>query len=613
MAAVTVRQTIRGAMEYGVSRNKPAPLGMLLEFIRSCNFGNKGEVKFIAHYIAVHLLEKGIAIISEPADLIQKKFLDPASGSYSVAVTAICPTFNRRKYLPTTINLFLEQTFKNSELLIVDDSYESVEDLIPKHPRVRYVRLTPSERREPPYGHDGRMLIGAKRNICCAEARGEFIVHWDDDDWQSPDRIAHQVTALVNMNKQVLTYCNILYWNEETQMACRCFPRKELRALHGATFCYRKSWWVEHPFKEVGGGEDTTFGTEAMRHNQLLIVDAEKHMVVRAHGNNDQSAEDRGNTCRTSDHMGTGAIPKTARADIPEGFWQPLAASVVFEPLPHKDAVVGVIRGYDWQKVKTYANSLSRSGFSGEKLMFVENISAETRENLLGLGFILVDFTTPPDVQANMNADYLTFGRYRFKPVLDYLKRRESDYRFLLWCDVRDLVFQSNPIVWLEKNLKAPHKIVASGEGWLVKDEPYNDRWNKKVNPKEYHWMRELDVLCSGFFAGEASAMLDVFARVFALTAYAPRPDGADQAMFQRVVRTSPYKEVTLVPRMSEGFCATWFTAKNNDPKLIPNYGKPVFDSDGTVYAPDTNVPFAVVHQYDRDGTWEAVVMRKYA
>jgi len=96
---------------------------------------------------------------------------------------------------------FLSQTVTDSELIIVDDGVESVSDLIPVNPRIRYVRLPNCSDTAPKfYGASpaGRLSIGSKRNLCCSMARGEFILHFDDDDWSAPGRMAHQISTICN-------------------------------------------------------------------------------------------------------------------------------------------------------------------------------------------------------------------------------------------------------------------------------------------------------------------------------------------------------------------------------------------------------------------------------
>src|SRR4051812_1392609 len=99
--------------------------------------------------------------------------------------TAITPTFNRSRYLPSVAACFLAQTADDSEMIVLDDGDQSARPFVPDHPRIRYVHLSGK-----------RLSTGAKRNICCEMARGEFILHFDNDDWSAPTRIASQVASL---------------------------------------------------------------------------------------------------------------------------------------------------------------------------------------------------------------------------------------------------------------------------------------------------------------------------------------------------------------------------------------------------------------------------------
>ena len=94
------------------------------------------------------------------------------------------PTFDRRSFVPQSVRYFLRQDYPAKELVIVDDGPEPVSDLLPADPRIVYHRL------------EARTVLGAKRNLACELARGSVIVHWDDDDWASPERVSVQVAAL---------------------------------------------------------------------------------------------------------------------------------------------------------------------------------------------------------------------------------------------------------------------------------------------------------------------------------------------------------------------------------------------------------------------------------
>src|SRR5438067_1124522 len=99
-------------------------------------------------------------------------------------VSCIMPTRDRPRFVPQAISYFLRQDYEPRELIVIDDGDVPVADLVPTDPRIRYVRL------------DGRRALGAKRNIGCELAAGEFVAHWDDDDWNASHRLRSQVGAL---------------------------------------------------------------------------------------------------------------------------------------------------------------------------------------------------------------------------------------------------------------------------------------------------------------------------------------------------------------------------------------------------------------------------------
>lgn len=161
-------------------------------------------------------------------------------------VTCIMPTFNRRTFVPQAIRCFSRQDYQNAELLVVDDGTDSVADCVPESDRIRYLRLP------------RRLTIGAKRNLACEHARGEFIVHWDDDDWYPANRISRQIEALHHHNADLSGSSRIYYYD------LSCGQAWEYRYTHanwvgGNTLAYRKSLWARHRFPDVQVGEDSRF------------------------------------------------------------------------------------------------------------------------------------------------------------------------------------------------------------------------------------------------------------------------------------------------------------------------------------------------------------------
>ena len=70
-------------------------------------------------------------------------------------------------------------------MIILDDGSEELADLVPTDSRIRYQRM------------DRRYTMGAKHNMACAMARGEVVLHWDDDDWMANWRISYQLESLL--------------------------------------------------------------------------------------------------------------------------------------------------------------------------------------------------------------------------------------------------------------------------------------------------------------------------------------------------------------------------------------------------------------------------------
>jgi glycosyltransferase involved in cell wall biosynthesis len=189
----------------------------------------------------------------------------------SLKVSLVMPTYNRARYVPIAIRCFLQQTYADKELIIVDDGNESLE--LPLDDRIRVIRLTT------------RTPTGTKRNYGAEAARGSIIASLDDDDWSSAHRLEDQVRRLQVTSKAVTGYNATVLWDEATGL----FYKNEGGPPYfasGTSQVYLKSWWKQHPFPAVCYGEDSVFSRTARLADQLSIADPGKMMVVRKHAGN---------------------------------------------------------------------------------------------------------------------------------------------------------------------------------------------------------------------------------------------------------------------------------------------------------------------------------------
>ena len=107
-------------------------------------------------------------------------------------ISVITPTKNRHIFLKNMLRNFFRQDYPidKMELLIGDDSDESIEEIIPQNENIRYFHLE-------------KMTIGKKRNFLCNESKGDIIIFMDDDDYYPPDKVSHVVDNLWNSKYHV--------------------------------------------------------------------------------------------------------------------------------------------------------------------------------------------------------------------------------------------------------------------------------------------------------------------------------------------------------------------------------------------------------------------------
>jgi glycosyltransferase involved in cell wall biosynthesis len=160
-------------------------------------------------------------------------------------VSCIMPTANREKYIRLATHYFTHQSYTDTELIIVDDGKHSVERLLPNDSRIKYFYSNPLGK------------IGLKRNYACSLAVGEVIMHWDDDDYYGVDWIKRSLSALEASDSDICGLNEFLFFSP---LQGKFWKYADLNSkkpwIAGATMAYKKSFWEQHPFKDVQIGED---------------------------------------------------------------------------------------------------------------------------------------------------------------------------------------------------------------------------------------------------------------------------------------------------------------------------------------------------------------------
>ncbi|WP_118976926.1 glycosyltransferase family 2 protein [Taibaiella koreensis] len=165
-------------------------------------------------------------------------------------VSCIMPTTSARAaFVPLAVRNFLAQDYPQTELVIFDDSDGRVGAALHGDARIRYIRHP-----------QACTSLGEKRNLACAAARGELILHWDDDDWYAPGWISSQVHTLEQSGAVICGLSSLLFIRPLSQQCWQyTYPAGGMPWVAGATLAYRKQYWERHPFPQRNSGEDNHF------------------------------------------------------------------------------------------------------------------------------------------------------------------------------------------------------------------------------------------------------------------------------------------------------------------------------------------------------------------
>ena len=166
-------------------------------------------------------------------------------------VTVVMSTFKPDHSFPTAVGSLVAQTWRNLEILVVDDCSppefdELLESVAASDPRIRLLRM-------PENGGTYRI-----RNRAIAESRGSFIAFQDSDDWAHPERIARQVGPMLDRADLVATSARALRVHGDMtslRVGSNSFRRGE------ASLMFRKDVVIDvlGGFDEVRKSADTEF------------------------------------------------------------------------------------------------------------------------------------------------------------------------------------------------------------------------------------------------------------------------------------------------------------------------------------------------------------------
>lgn len=129
-------------------------------------------------------------------------------------VSIIIPSYNREKTIKRAVDSLLQQSYKNIEIIVVDDcSKDNTEDVVKsiEDGRVSYYKLEKNS---------GACFA---RNYGIEKAKGEYIAFQDSDDLWEKDKLKRQIEILEQENFD-MCICKTAQIDEETNKIIGTIP-----------------------------------------------------------------------------------------------------------------------------------------------------------------------------------------------------------------------------------------------------------------------------------------------------------------------------------------------------------------------------------------------------
>ncbi len=190
-------------------------------------------------------------------------------------VSCLMVTANRKRLAERAVTCFVNQTYPNRELVIIDDGKEDYTPLFHGiDPRdVTYVRIP----------RTSRLVLGTLRNIALEHARGEYLVQWDDDDWYHPERIARQVSCLDQGYDACCLSASLMHLDNQDFFSLPYIGYLP-NGIPGSIM-HRRSKTIRYP--EYRRAEDTVYLKQWMKRRYIKLPEIHAGLFIRCfHGTN---------------------------------------------------------------------------------------------------------------------------------------------------------------------------------------------------------------------------------------------------------------------------------------------------------------------------------------
>ncbi|NDH65633.1 MAG: glycosyltransferase family 2 protein, partial [Microbacteriaceae bacterium] len=223
-------------------------------------FGRKLQIDWINRALAVRKLEPiylNPQLSDSPFDQVDCDIEPGTEVNTGPLVSVIIPAWNSEQWLPTTIRGLQKQSWKNIEIIIVDDcssdnTLEVARGLAATDSRIKVLA-----------NHTNRGAY-ASRNFALEISAGVYITVHDADDWSHPRKIERQVNHLVQNPDIVANLSQSVRIEPDNLMFFAQYGREIMRQNSSSVLFARTT-----VFKTIGYWDEVKFGADTEFHHRI--------------------------------------------------------------------------------------------------------------------------------------------------------------------------------------------------------------------------------------------------------------------------------------------------------------------------------------------------------
>lgn len=189
-------------------------------------------------------------------------------------ISCLCVSRNRLVQLKRAVSCFMGQTYKRCELVIVLESNNTEGISWIKGLKLRSIKLVQ-------VSINPKLTLGQLRNISLANASGDYVCQWDDDDWHHRDRLKIQLDHALMFKHPATCLTNFIIFDAINNAAYFSKPR----LWEGSILCdFSIASQIQYP--DLGKSEDSIFLYNILEHGRVFPITYPGLYIYVFHGSN---------------------------------------------------------------------------------------------------------------------------------------------------------------------------------------------------------------------------------------------------------------------------------------------------------------------------------------